>query len=395
MTNKIVAISDTHLGQPDPQDAPKEGEYSLLSTRVAGNYVQKFADAVATFAHGDKVTLLIAGDFLDLSLAYMEDALIDMRELLKAIKVDEIVYLIGNHDIELWGLHCAEANLLSSLRAGKIPSHGTLGQHDKVIYKITPSTGEPFTLLQPLVDQVYGAGKVPITIAYPSFTRQLADGSVLHCMHGNLCGGLYTQLSDLLEDKLEGLPRDRVAATVNHPVIDFIYWLLGEMGEGMGADGLLQQIYLELEKGGDSSIKDLVDRFVAALLPDGIVPGIPDRWERALVAKLIMSKLHNLLPSPGSVGVSKDRHSDADKTHEGVLHWIQTVSPVKESVADLTHTTYIVNGHTHDQWRHEYPGTRTISWNLGTWLVEPKHPLPPTGFLGFDGNGAAQWIEVK
>ena len=70
-------------------------------------------------------------------------------------------------------------------------------------------------------------------------------------------------------------------------------------------------------------------------------------------------------------------------------------SPIKDSVADLGHTTHVVIGHTHDQWRHEYPGTRTISWNLGTWLVEPKHPVPPTGFLGFDTTGAARWIDVK
>jgi UDP-2,3-diacylglucosamine pyrophosphatase LpxH len=395
MTNKIVAISDVHLGQPDPIGAEKAGEYSLLSTRVTGNYVQKFADAVRAFADGDKVTLLVAGDFLDLSLAYVEDALCDMRELLKAVKVDEIVYLIGNHDIQMWSLHCEEKNLLSVLRAGKIPSNDPRDPNSKALYKVTSNAGEPFTLLQPLVDEIYGAGKVPITIAYPSYTRQLPDGSLLYSMHGHLIGGIYTKLSELLQSKLAGLPRDRVAATVNQPLIGLIYWLLGEMGEGLGADGLLQEIYTDLEKGDNSRIKEIVDRFVALLLPDGIIGGVPDSWERAAVASLIMSKIGNVLPQAASPGACKDRHADVTKTLDELLNWILSVSPVKESVADTTHVTHIISGHTHDRWCHEYPGKRTISWNLSTWLVEPKHALPQTGFLGIDTKGVASWIDVR
>ena len=79
--SKIVAISDPHLGQNGVDGL---GQYSLLSTKVPQNLVAQFAQATAAFAAGDPITLLVAGDFLDLSLAYAEDALADLYALLSA-----------------------------------------------------------------------------------------------------------------------------------------------------------------------------------------------------------------------------------------------------------------------------------------------------------------------
>lgn len=392
MTNKIVAISDPHLGQTGRDTM---GQYSLLSTRATGNRVAPFAQAVARFAGDDKVSLVVAGDLLDLSLAFMEDALLDLRELLKAIKIDELVYPIGNHDIKMWELHCEEKNLLCGLRNGRIPSSQPGDPTGKAMYHVTPRTGEPFTLLQRLIDDVYGPGKVPIKIAYPSYTVELPRGDLLYFMHGHLDAELYTAISDLLGDKLTGLPHDRVVATVNEPLISMIYWLLGEMGEGLGADGFVEHFYADLQHGKTEQVEALVKRIVAKLLPDGLLSYVPDSWERAVLVRVIMKLLASGALSK-SGNASKDRHAEAQKTLDALWSWIKAVSPLKERVDDRTHQTVVVFGHTHRPiFGYQYLGTSITAWNLGTWLVEPDHESPRTGFLGIDGNGTAGWVDVN
>ena len=138
--NKIVAISDLHLGQTG---SDKLGQYSLLSSRAPGNMVDVFASAVAGYAGAERFTLLIAGDGLDLSVSYAEDALADLRDLLAALAragacPHEIVYVIGNHDHHLWSLHSEDKRLLSSLRAGRVPNSPD-GVATKSVYQITSS----------------------------------------------------------------------------------------------------------------------------------------------------------------------------------------------------------------------------------------------------------------
>lgn len=393
MMNKIVAISDPHLGQTGLDTM---GQYSLLSTRARGNRVASFAQAVARYAAGDKVSLIVAGDFLDLSLSYMEDALIDLRGLLEAVKLDEIIYPIGNHDIKLWELHCEEKNLLGDLRSGRIPASQPGNSTNKALYHITPNAGEPFTLLQRLIDEIYGAGKVPIKIAYPSYTVELPHGELVYFTHGHLDAELYTAISDLLQDKLAAFPHDRVAATVNEPLISLIYWLLGEMGEGMGADGFIEHVYTDLQKGDDGKVKDLVERLVAKLLPDGIFQGIPDSWERAALVKFIMKLLASGVLSKPATGASRDRHAETTKTLDELWKWIKAVSPLKERIGDKIHPTTVVFGHVHELiLNYRYPDTAITAWNLGTWLIEPGHESPRTGFLGIDGSGATTWVDVN
>lgn len=391
MQNKIVAISDTHLGQ---YGADAMGQFSLLSTRVEDNLVPNFARAVEEFAGGDRVNLVVVGDFLDLSLSYMEDALTDLRELLRQVSVDQIIYVIGNHDNVLWSLHCEEKNLLGSLRLGRVPAADPARPGGKGLYKITPCTGEPFTLLQPLVDQVYGFREVPITIAYPSYTVQTEDNTLLYFTHGHLIGGLYTLLSDILETKLAMFPRERVAATVNQPLIGLIYWLIGEMGEGLGIDGLIERVYTDIQKGDGHETRELIQRVADKLLVHGIVPGAPDRLERWLVVRIAMYLLRKKLP-PSQVGASTDRYVEVEQTEAELLEWIKHVPQLRTRLEDRSHLTHVITGHTHVPYQHLYPDTTMTGWNLGSWLVEPHHEPPRTGFLGIQRDGEVAWVDVQ
>lgn len=382
MTNKLIAISDLHLGQ---SGADGLGQYSLLSTRSPRNLVLQFARSAAAFAAGKPVALLVAGDFLDLSLAYAEDALADLRELLSSlVHLDEIVYVIGNHDHHLWSLHSEDKRLLAPLRAGRVPSNGS-APGAKALYQATPVEGEPFSLLQPLLDRCFGSPAPRVTIAYPSYVRTLSATATLYVTHGHLFGGLYTELSDLLKSEIAGLPHDRALATVNQPIIEFVYWLLGETGEGLGADGLVETIYTDMQKGTLSHARVLVTRFVAQFVPnDGVIAN----WKRKLVACAVMTQLEkSLLSPPTSAGASADRYAGLETTRAGLRAWLEAIAWPRDK------TTIALHGHTHVWDDYAIPGTGTHAWNLSSWLVEPSHPPPRTGFLGIEG-ATARWIDV-
>jgi UDP-2,3-diacylglucosamine pyrophosphatase LpxH len=385
VTSKFMAISDLHLGQ---YGADGLGQYSLLSTRSPRNLVQQFAKSAATFADNNPFALLVAGDLLDLSLAYAEDAIVDLRELLCTLahlRLDEIICVIGNHDHHIWSLHSEDKRLLAPLRSGCVPSNGSaLGA--KALYQTTPVEGEPLGLLQPLIDRVFGSTAPRVTIAYPSYVRMLSATTQLYVTHGHLFGGLYTELSDLLKIEIAGLPHDRALATVNHPLIEFVYWLLGETGEGLGADGLVEVIYTDMQKGTLSHASRLVTRLVAQLLPRR---GLLGHWERKLVERAVIAELgKRLLSPPMAASASADRYAGLETTREGLRAWLEAIDWPKHQ------TTIALHGHTHVWDDYAIPGTGVHAWNLSSWLVEPNHPWPRTGFLGIDGE-VARWIDVE
>jgi hypothetical protein len=388
---KIVAISDPHLGQNGVDGL---GQYSLLSTKVPTNLVQQFVASVAAFAVGGPITLLVAGDFLDLSLAYAEDALNDLSALLGAfvgkVPIDEIIYCVGNHDQHLWSLHSEDKRLLGPLRAGLVPANGD-APGAKAMYQVTSVQGEPFSILQPLVDRIFDSRKpftIPVTIAYPSYVRELDASNALYVTHGHLFGGLYTEMSSLIKSKLAGLPHDHVVATVNQPLIEFIYWLLGETGEGIGADGLVEEIYTDIQKGTLSHVRGIVANAVTQILPHGVLWRVIGGLERRIVVDAVMAELGKLLLSPkASENASADRFADLATTRAGLVAWLEAVNWPKEQ------GTIVLYGHTHVWDDYAIPNTGAHSYNLCTWLVEPDHPPPKTGFLGIDG-AVARWIDV-
>jgi muconolactone delta-isomerase len=388
MASKIIAISDLHLGQ---NGADRLGQYSLLSTKAPHNLVQAFVQSAANFAAGEAITLLVAGDFLDLSLAYAEDAFADLHALLAAfvgiVRIDEIVYVVGNHDHHLWSLHSEDKRLLGPLRDGRVPLNGD-APGAKAMYQITTTLGEPFALLQPIVDRVFGSAAPKVTIAYPSYSRVLdAPNMRLYVTHGHLFGGIYTELSDLLKDKLVGLPHQRVA-TVNQPLIELIYWLLGETGEGLGANGLVEAIYTDMQKDTLSRVRGLVSRLVTQILPHGVLWRVLGHWERKIVVDAMMDELKKILLSPpAAANASADRYADLETTRAGLRAWLEAIGGLPQQ------PTIALYGHTHVWDDYAIPGTGVHSWNLSTWLVEPNHPPPKTGFLGIDG-AAASWIDV-
>lgn len=365
---KAVVISDAHLGQ---RGDDRFGQYSLLSQvsssparEQAVRIQHELRTMIRNFAAGDRIRLIAAGDFLDLSLAFLRDASEDLVALIRDVpQIGEILWVVGNHDHHIWSLHENYEHAIKPMLEGKAPEAGSL-------YRATSPGG---VVHVPLTR--YVTAQCPhvetVKIAYPVHECLVPGdtGGDLHVYvtHGHLLeGGLYTTLSDLLAKDLD-------PATVNLPLIEFIYWLLGEAGENAGADGLIEEIYTDLQHGRHDKVDRLLDAAIDMWLPRG-VGWLPLRasWEKKVLRwgarKLLAAYLPNVRDRR-----ARARHEDLEKTHE-------RVSPERLE----KHTSWrrdqdacLVFGHTHepDEWTIE--GTRTTCYNMGSWLLEPGPEAGP------------------
>ena len=355
---KYVALSDLHLGQTGLDNT---GQYSVLSSGDPGGGKSKIGalrDTIETFRNDDQVSLVLVGDSLDLSLAYIRTCLEEFVNLLDSLpKFSEIIYIPGNHDHHLWTMHCEHQNVTDRLDRGFLPKSGS-------VYQATKSTGEGCSLLEKIL-------KTRVRLAYPTF--QLGD---IQFTHGHLFGGLYTYISDILEPfLLEEVSYPDYRATVNIALIELIYWFIGETGQGMGADGVMEAIFMDIKKGKKGKLHEGVKRAVDVLLPDGIVKGIPDSWERALVKWAGRNLIDELVKEPKPLS-SLDRHQPSEQSRELAKKWMAN-SPQECQT--------LVVGHTHVSDDFQLDEDTEI-FNLGSWLVEPDDPNPDSRVLLIDGE---------
>lgn len=363
---KIIAISDAHLGQTGKDNT---GYFSLLSAKCtdprAKEKREKLVQEVKNFAGDDYLTLVGVGDILDLSFSYIKDALEDLVELIRILPVDDFVYVVGNHDHFMWTMDCEHRNVVSKLMMGNYPIPGT-------VYKSTE--GHFSALLENFLVRQLG-WTTTVILSYPVFYH---PGSNVAFTHGHLFGDMYTYMSEILEPfmETEGAPYREVAATVNMPLIEFIYWLLGETGEGMGAEGVMEAVYAKIKEGKKSDLFKAIDRGVDVLFPDGLVKGIPDSWERKFVKWICHKIVDHYVKEPKPLS-SLDRHMPSEGSRKKAEEWMKRTK-------DTTPT--LVVGHTHvaDDYIMS-PDLRVI--NLGAWLVEPDMPDPDTSVLFIDEHG--------
>jgi UDP-2,3-diacylglucosamine pyrophosphatase LpxH len=402
---KYIVLSDLHLGQ---NGADHQGQYSLLSqipaslpneADSANRALKRLQQAIANFATNHPVTLIVTGDLLDLSLANLSCALADLACLLRKLpQVNRLVWVIGNHDHHVWSMHCEERNLLSRLRDGGSDWPETLRQQpDEALHRPTHAEGETLALFEKPLSRAIGR-PLEVKIAYPAFRLALADKTegdpnddsrtLFYFTHGHLFGGLFSFLSDILEQRLAQFPKERVAATVNLSIADFIYWLLGQTGEGMGANGLMETIYTDLQKGRQSSTSALISSMVDVLVPEGVVDGIPDALERSALKQLAIHFLKKATHKDNDPCKSQERHSATLKTRKSAEKWaIESANLLKQ---DRVHFVY---GHTHVADQHEILGPSIRAHNLGSWLIEPNCPPPNTQLMCIDDGDQGLTVE--
>lgn len=375
---KYIAMSDLHLGQ---DGADGTGSYSLLSNipdnlkkekAQAEDKMAKLKERVSSFAN-DQLTLVVTGDLLDLSMAYFAQAYNDLAYLLRNLsEVSRLIYVVGNHDHHIWSMFCEYSNIIHPMIYGKGMLWGS------GVYTPTFGMGDSCSFLEK------GLGNeierdINVRVAYPSSIIQIPNNK-LYFTHGHLFGGLYNLVSRILSVFLEKELDENQLATMNVALIELIYWYCGETGEGMGANGIIEALFSDAQRGKDSLIKKMVDSGVDEIFPDGVVKGIPDSWERAFIKWVANKVIKRKIKDKPDIVVSKDRHEDPDKTLRRVEDWVYNVLKF-----DTNNRMTFVSGHTHRS-AMAYKDNSCFC-NLGSWLVEPGDDDPDTELLMIDEDG--------
>lgn len=361
---KRVIISDTHLGQTG-QDG--FGQVSLLSAvpeghemkSVADKKLNSFAELVDKFSAGERVVLCVAGDMLDLSLSTMKDCLKSLVHMLGPLKnVEGLEYVVGNHDHHVWMLWSEQRQVLNNLEIGRLPKVNP--------YIATSSFGEHVSWLSLFLSQQL-LRRMECRIAYPLLLEQKPNICVTH---GHLFNKLYTFISRVLSPFMEKKVTDSNSlAVTNIAITEFIYWLMGESGEGLGVDGVMEAIYTDIDKGKDSQLRKALVSVANVLFPEGLLKFVPDSWERWFLRKIAAVGAKKLSAGKGQPLTSSDRYASIESSRAALKEWMDSYLALRDPMI-------FVSGHTHVADKHEFDNIKYF--NMGSWLYEPSHPDPDT-----------------
>ncbi len=113
---KLAIISDTHLGDPLCSLVEKNG-----NDYIEGPKYKEFREAAGT---GNDYLILL-GDILDFSVTSYENAYRAGKVFFSLVQedkiADQIIYVPGNHDYDIWNIVENEVNIIHQIRNGKIP----------------------------------------------------------------------------------------------------------------------------------------------------------------------------------------------------------------------------------------------------------------------------------
>ncbi|HPZ07290.1 MAG TPA: metallophosphoesterase [Candidatus Eremiobacteraeota bacterium] len=180
--NKIIAISDIHLGEKDClfNDSKILGEFKKHITEEA--------------KHGSVDELLILGDMFDLSLASYKDVYAKAREFFQSIgeieNLKAIVFIPGNHDHHIWTLLIEEEQITGIIREGKIPS--------PELKRVDLEYGEKESIF--LQGLLKGCMVNKFLVAYPNIFREIG-GKLYFFHHGHLLDRIFTPANIILKPK--------------------------------------------------------------------------------------------------------------------------------------------------------------------------------------------------
>jgi UDP-2,3-diacylglucosamine pyrophosphatase LpxH len=147
---KIAIISDTHFGDDQCTLVKKNG-----SSFVIGSRYKDFVNAVGQ----DNDYLVLAGDILDFSIAGYEIAYEYARFFFQQVKNDgiaqEMIYLAGNHDADIWHIIQHQRSVINKIKKGILPEsfkHSTPGIIDD--RSSSPKEMKGFTLYDTTVQSM-------------------------------------------------------------------------------------------------------------------------------------------------------------------------------------------------------------------------------------------------
>jgi UDP-2,3-diacylglucosamine pyrophosphatase LpxH len=382
MSIRYACISDTHLGD----------DASLLTNIVNGEpdlstaspTLIALVDCLRDVIGGDRPTLLMAGDILELALAKTDTASMAFERFFELIMpkdetkrlFDKVIYLPGNHDHHLWEIarETQYVNLIKNLGSDvglPTPWHKT-----RMLFDAGDAT--PSYFLNNLISGHMKLSGIDITVAYPNYGILSPDGrrcAVVH--HGHYVEAAYYLVSTL---KTWLFPGSRLPVTVNEleaenfAWIDFFWSALGRSGDA-GTD--VERIYRKL--GDRKELKKLINNLMDSLVKHfGMKSKIGDKIEAA-VLKSFSGAIADLIMSMERKQGEDELSDDATKGFKRYTRR-QIMNQLEEDLkgGPMPRDFKVIFGHTHKPFQEEMriknlpQGVNNVFdvYNTGGWVVD-------------------------
>jgi UDP-2,3-diacylglucosamine pyrophosphatase LpxH len=388
---RYVCLSDTHFGADNSLLTYLErGSLSadpLRPSPVLEKLVLCLRNLVASNELGEKPTLILNGDILELALTTDNRAAMAFERFLelvfptggKALFQNRIYYLPGNHDHHLWET-AREAQYLDYIVRDKKakpidpPWHATnlfLGNRPNLCPASFLNT---LALRRGLVD-------VSFVTAYPNLGLVGGDDRrAVIFTHGHFAESIYTLVTKLMCV----LFPERVQPTQvwefeaeNFAWIDFFWSALGRSGQA-GED--VELIYDKLQD--KAALGGLLRNLARGLAQHHKVPGWGERMKAWLLYRVLgatVGRVTNVEAQQKGAQLSEDAETALKRYLEGPVR-AQVLSERPSVPAEVT----VVFGHTHKPFERVtgYQGyaEKVKLYNSGGWVVDSLDTTMPAGW---------------
>ncbi len=359
---RIVVLSDLHLGDPmSSLECEPPGEPDL----------RWFREALERAGIGRVDYLVLAGDILDFMVASFKRSYSVARGFFTALReldiVDEIIYIPGNHDRDVWDSVQKEVNVFRRLRKGKNPEEFPYEQPGV----IDNSAGGEGILNLPGVDyakarkedrqygQLFLEGLfpegegLPIAVVYPNLYVVAPGGRwilVTHGHHFELAWGFITEAFGELLTRQEEDPPDGTLKWLEECNIPVNSLICTALGQGGPSTRLLRRIHAEVKGGGSTETTNVIRAFLK-WLDEEMEPGFPLDTAQGMAAEIaenfVLKELRKHRTSRGSTTFLKDKQRLIEKFLEATRLTVNALNEkvIAENVDD--YPDIVIFGHTH------------------------------------------------
>ena len=279
---KIAIVSDMHLGDTASQICARDPQ---TGQAVIGSKYAEFAKAAGK---GNNYLILL-GDILDFSIRNYRDtyevAKIFFRQVKKDNIAEKLLYVPGNHDIDVWHSVEYQVNIINRIQKNKeieyfrhsvpgviVDQPGSLNR-DFMLADVSPRIIEGKRVygglfLDYLVQSTTGKSELTFYFAYPNLWLVTDEGESVLNTHGHyfetyyaLAGELAVKLapSDLIPNEYLTL---KEMVGVNFPLTQFACSGIGQAGP---LTNIIARVQREVKDGCLSSIKEHLSQLPKAL----------------------------------------------------------------------------------------------------------------------------------
>lgn len=406
---RVAIVSDTHFGD-DLCTLVTEGTHGA----VLGPAYDLFRDAVGKVDY-----LILLGDVLDFSVASYEKAYRHAKVFFSRLQqdgiADQLIYIPGNHDFDIWHIVEHQVNVINQLKQGELPRAfkrsvpGVLDDRradpaDKLtLPDVTPKPewhdnrtkyGNLFldhiTRRRSNRSGVRAEGrKLTFNFAYPNLYLVSDTGECVLVTHGHYFEAYWALASDWLlqfaddEVPLEtpGEPTLQELVGMNLPLNQLA---CSGIGQAQPLTHLVRRIQQEVEAGHVGVLGRTLDRIEARMLEERSHVSRMRRAAERYVLRWIKRWILNALETTEQARYSRMfmKHPQVRDRFRRYFHYslneIRQLS--REHGIDLPVPTHVVFGHTHQPipWAAEelvdtIEGRKVHFCNTGGWLLRDEH----------------------